>query len=333
MVTRSIAKHQVFAGDPEGKPGGTLLLRGGDLAIQLRREIRSATGRLLDCGGELPRLVTVSVAETPAALAYRRSIIRTLERVGLRHDPVNLAGDSGNRELRELLLRFSDDPQVTGVLVLMPMPSHCSVEVVNEYLAPMKDVDGITPANAGRLHLGLPCLAPSTPQGGIALLDHYGISITGKHVVVVGRSNVVGRPLSALMLQRDATVTVCHSKTHNLAELTRSADILAVATGTPKWLNREYVAEGATVLDFGINVLDDKVVGDADSTDLLDHAGAITPVPGGTGPVTALVLARNTVAAGYAQLGGTMESLSSAFDEFVCPQLDRAVGCDSSFGH
>jgi methylenetetrahydrofolate dehydrogenase (NADP+)/methenyltetrahydrofolate cyclohydrolase len=252
-------------------------------------------------------------------MAYRRSIVKTLDRVGLQHEPVDLGVVASNGDLRELLLRLSDDPDVTGVLVLMPLPSHVSVEVVNEYLAPMKDVDGITPANAGRLHLGLPCLAPSTPQGGILLLDHYGIEIRGKHAVVVGRSNVVGRPLSALLLQRDATVTVCHSKTRNLLELTSSADILAVATGNPLWLKRNYISQGATVLDFGINVLDDKVVGDADFSDLIDYAGAITPVPGGTGPVTALVLARNTVAAAYAQLGGTMESLSSAFDEFVCP--------------
>jgi methylenetetrahydrofolate dehydrogenase (NADP+)/methenyltetrahydrofolate cyclohydrolase len=314
-----IDKPRIFAGDPESLSGETLLLRGGELAIRLRGEIRLATSRLIECGGSLPRLVTVCVAETPAAMAYRRSIVKTLKRVGLPHEPVNLAENAGNRELREMLLRLSDDQDVTGVLVLMPLPAHVSVEVVNEYLAPMKDVDGITPANAGRLHLGLPCLAPSTPQGGILLLDHYGIEIGGKHAVVVGRSNVVGRPLSALLLQRNATVTVCHSKTRDLAGFTNSADILAVATGAPKWLNRDHVPKGATVLDFGINVLDEKVVGDADYSDLLEHAGAITPVPGGTGPVTALVLARNTVAAAYAQLGGTMESLSSAFDEFVCP--------------
>jgi len=322
MSTSAFVTTQVVAGDPAGSPadtGDTLLLRGGALAIHLRREIRAATARLIECGGALPKLVTVCAAETPAALAYRRSIDKTIERVGLDHQPINLPDHAGNHELREMLLRLSDDPNVTGVLVLMPMPVQFSVEVVNEYLAPMKDVDGITPANAGRMHLGLPCLSPSTPQGGIALLDHYGIGISGQHAVVVGRSNVVGRPLSALLLQRDATVTSCHSKTRDLAELTNAADILAVATGSARWLTREYVAKGATVLDFGINVLDDKVVGDADFTGLLGHAGAITPVPGGTGPVTALVLARNTVAAAYAQLGGTMESLSSAFDEFLCP--------------
>jgi methylenetetrahydrofolate dehydrogenase (NADP+) / methenyltetrahydrofolate cyclohydrolase len=319
MLTSSLDHIQLQVGDLDGQSGSTLLLRGGSLATQLRREIRAATLRLIECGGTMPRLVTVCAEETPAALAYRRSIVKTLERVGLQHQSLNLDDEAGNPELRDILFELSDEPTVTGVLVLMPLPGRLSVEVVNEHLAPMKDVDGITPANAGRLHLGLPCLAPSTPQGGIALLDHYGLEISGNHAVVVGRSNVVGRPLSAMLLQRDATVTICHSKTPDLKDVTNSADILAVATGSAQWLNRSFVREGATVLDFGINVLDEKVVGDADYVDLLGHAGAITPVPGGTGPVTALVLARNTVAAAYAQLGGTMESLSSAFDEFACP--------------
>jgi methylenetetrahydrofolate dehydrogenase (NADP+)/methenyltetrahydrofolate cyclohydrolase len=242
-----------------------------------------------------------------------------MERLGLEHSAVDLADGASNDDLRRVLLELSADVEVTGVLVLMPLPAQLSGEVVNEHLSPIKDVDGITPANAGRLHLGLPCLAPSTPQGGIALLDHYGIGIEGAHAVVVGRSNVVGKPLSALLLARNATVTVCHSRTRDLASMTRSADIVAVATGKARWLDRRYVRQGAAVLDFGINVLNENVVGDADYANLLGHAGAITPVPGGTGPITALVLARNTVAAGYAQLGGTMESLSSPFERFVCP--------------
>jgi methylenetetrahydrofolate dehydrogenase (NADP+)/methenyltetrahydrofolate cyclohydrolase len=297
----------------------TVLLRGGELAAALRRDIRGATTRLAGCGGRLPRLVTVGAAPTPAAAAYRRSIVRTMERLGLEHSAVDLADGASNDDLRRVLLELSADVEVTGVLVLMPLPAQLSGEVVNEHLSPIKDVDGITPANAGRLHLGLPCLAPSTPQGGIALLDHYGIGIEGAHAVVVGRSNVVGKPLSALLLARNATVTVCHSRTRDLASMTRSADIVAVATGKARWLDRRYVRQGAAVLDFGINVLNENVVGDADYANLLGHAGAITPVPGGTGPITALVLARNTVAAGYAQLGGTMESLSSPFERFVCP--------------
>ncbi len=297
----------------------TLVLHGGEVAIALRRDIREATARLLSCGGRLPRLVTVNTSGNPAAAAYRRSIVKTLERVGLSHESLDLSDDADNDDLRDHLERLCADATVTGVLVLMPLPAHLSGDVVNDALDPMKDVDGITPANAGRLHLGLPCLAPSTPQGGVLLLDHYGIPIEGAHAVVVGRSNVVGKPLSALLLRRHATVTICHSKTPDLERFTRQADIVAIATGTPRWLNRSHIRPGATVLDFGINVVNDKVVGDADYADLLGHAGAITPVPGGTGPVTALVLARNTVAAGFAQLGGTMDSLASPFDELVCP--------------
>ncbi|MCC6944747.1 MAG: bifunctional 5,10-methylenetetrahydrofolate dehydrogenase/5,10-methenyltetrahydrofolate cyclohydrolase [Thermomicrobiales bacterium] len=300
----------------------TQLLRGGEVASALRKEIRAATAHLISCGGPLPKLVTVSASDNPAAVAYRRSIVKTLDRVGLAHEPVDLPDGSTDADLQELLKQLCDDASVTGVLVLMPLPPHLSREVVNEFLNPMKDVDGITPANAGRLHLGLPCLAPSTPQGGILLLDHYRIPIEGAHAVVVGRSNVVGRPLAALLLGRNATVTICHSRTVDLESYTRRADIIAVATGAPRWLNESHIRPGATVLDFGINVVNEKVVGDADYAALLGHAGAITPVPGGTGPVTALVLARNTVAAAFAQLGGTMESLASAFDEFVCPQAN-----------
>ncbi len=317
----------VTATGPQGpfdssKDADSLILRGGELAIRLRKEIREATAHLYDCGGALPKLATVCAMETPAAQAYRRSIIKTLDRVGLLHVAVDLAAEADSDDLRSVLLSLSADRSITGVLVLMPLPESCSVNVVNEHLDPMKDVDGITPANAGRLHLGLPCLAPSTPQGGIAILDHYHIAISGARAVVVGRSNVVGRPLGALLMQRDATVTICHSKTSDLAAITRNADIVAVATGNARWLDRNYVKAGATVLDFGINVVEEKVVGDADFSDLVGHAGAITPVPGGTGPVTALILARNTVAAAFAQLGGTMDSLKSAFEEF--PRANRS---------
>jgi methylenetetrahydrofolate dehydrogenase (NADP+)/methenyltetrahydrofolate cyclohydrolase len=174
-------------------------------------------------------------------------------------------------------------------------------------MSPLKDVDGITPTNAGRLHLGLPSLHPSTPQGGIELLDYYGVEIAGKEVVVIGRSNVVGRPMASLLMQRNATVTICHRRTVDLAAHTRHADIVAVAAGHPSLVTAEMVKPGAVVLDFGVNVVGDRLVGDSDYDALLDIAGAVTPVPGGTGPVTAMVLARNTVAAGFAALSGNLD--------------------------
>jgi methylenetetrahydrofolate dehydrogenase (NADP+)/methenyltetrahydrofolate cyclohydrolase len=189
----------------------------------------------------------------------------------------------------------------------MPLPDHLPAALVHEHLSPLKDVDGITPTNAGRLHMGLPSLRPSTPQGGVELLDHYGVELEGRRVVVIGRSNVVGRPLASLLLQRNATVTICHRRTVDLPTWTRRADILCSAAGHAGLVTPEMVKPGAVVLDFGVNVVDDKIVGDAAFDEVAEVAGGITPVPGGTGPVTALVLARNTVAAGFVAMTGSLD--------------------------
>lgn len=292
----------------------TTLLRGAGLATRLRTEITRAIDQLIERGGGRPTLVTLMVGANPSAEAYRLSIEKTVLKVGLEHRPLTLANSIQPDDLVSTLHELNDDESVTGVLVLMPLPSHLPAELVQEHLSPMKDVDGITPINAGRLHQGLPSLRPSTPQGGIELLDHYGIDISGKRVVVIGRSNVVGRPLASLMMQRDATVTLCHRKTVGLATHTRSADIVALAAGSPGLLTSDMISAGATVLDFGMNVINDKLVGDADTEGLMDVAGAVTPVPGGTGPVTALILARNTVAAGFAALLGSLDHVELVRD-------------------
>lgn len=232
-----------------------------------------------------------------------------MRRVEIEHRPIDLAPGCGDAELAEALTQLSGDPDVTGVLVLMPLPGRLDKAMVSEQLSALKDVDGVTVVNAGRLHLGLPCLTPSTPSGGIALLDHYGIPIEGARAVVLGRSNVVGKPLAALLQRRNATVTVCHSGTRDVWEYTRAADIVALATGRPRFLTPEFIRPGATVLDFGINVVDGRIVGDADFETLQGVAGAVTPVPGGTGPITALMLARNTIAAGIAGLYNDLDSI------------------------
>jgi methylenetetrahydrofolate dehydrogenase (NADP+)/methenyltetrahydrofolate cyclohydrolase len=188
-------------------------------------------------------------------------------------------------------------------------------------VSPLKDVDGITPTNAGRLHLGLPALRPSTPQGGIELLDYYEIELRGLDVVVIGRSNVVGRPLAAMMTQRHATVTVCHRQTRRLGEITRRADLVAIAAGAPGLLTAEMVKPGATVLDFGMNAVGDQLVGDADFAGVSVVAGAVTPVPSGTGPITTLVLARNTVAAGFVALSGGLDHVDLATTQ-VAPLIE-----------
>jgi methylenetetrahydrofolate dehydrogenase (NADP+)/methenyltetrahydrofolate cyclohydrolase len=265
--------------------------------------------KLLRDGGRPPVLVTLAAEPNPSADAYRSSISKTMKRVDIEHRPFDLRAGCTDGDLEATLAELSADSDVTGVLVLMPLPSRLDTGIVSEQLNPLKDVDGVTVVNAGRLHLGLPCLAPSTPNGGIALLDHYGIPVSGTRAVVIGRSNVVGRPLAALLQRRNATVTVCHSGTRDLASITREADIVALAIGSPGFLTPELIRPGATVLDFGINVMAERITGDADFEGLQGVAGAITPVPGGTGPITALMLARNTIAAGIAGLHNDLDSI------------------------
>lgn len=287
----------------------TRILRGAPLAGKLRSEIETSIDRLLEIGGRHPRLVTLMVGFHASSEAYRSSIVRTMARVRIEHEPRNLSESTTEAEFIRELHELGADPTVTGVLVLMPLPSHIPMTAVFEHLVPIKDVDGITPTNAGRLSLGLPSLKPSTPQGGIELLDHYGIELRGTKSVVIGRSNVVGRPFATLLTQRHATVTVCHRQTIDLAHEVKQADLIGIAAGSPGLVTVEMVKKGATVIDFGVNVVGDSIVGDADFPALMGVASAVTPVPGGTGPVTALVLARNTVAAGFAALGGGLDHL------------------------
>jgi methylenetetrahydrofolate dehydrogenase (NADP+) / methenyltetrahydrofolate cyclohydrolase len=295
---------------PDGRaPLTAQLLRGAGLSGRLRTEIDHAIERLTAAGAPAPTLATVLVGEDPSALAYRSSIERTLSRVQIAHRPVDFPLTIERATFSAEITRLSEDPSVTGVLVLMPLPPHLPQALVYEHLTPLKDVDGITPVNAGRMHMGLPALRPSTPQGGIELLDHYGIEIEGRRAVVIGRSNVVGRPLASLLVHRHATVTLCHRRTVDLPSLTVRADILCVAAGHAGLVTSDMVKSGAVVLDFGVNAVDDHITGDVAFDEVSEVAGAITPVPGGTGPVTALVLARNTVAAGFASLSGSLDAV------------------------
>jgi methylenetetrahydrofolate dehydrogenase (NADP+)/methenyltetrahydrofolate cyclohydrolase len=260
-----------------------------------------------------PCLATLRAGHDLSAEAYRRSIERTMKRARIGHVSVDLPLETSPEEFANAVDALNTDPAITGVLVLMPLPEHLSVSTVFQHLSPFKDVDGITPVNAGRLHMGLPSLRPSTPEGGIELLDHYGVEIAGSRAVVIGRSNIVGGPMAALLTQRHATVTVCHRQTRDLAEIVRQADLLAVAAGHPGLVTADIVKPGATVIDFGVNVVDGKVMGDVDFGPVSEVAGAITPVPGGTGPVTAIVLARNTIAAGFAAMYGTLQDVDLVF--------------------
>lgn len=303
----------------------TRILRGASPAAMLRQTISSAKVLYRDQRGQGCALATVLVGKDPAALAYRSSIERTFKKVEIEHRKVELGEGISNAGLAEALRSLNDDPTITGVLVLMPLPGHLDPHVVLETLSPLKDVDGITPVNSGRLHLGLPSLKPSTPAGGLELLRYYGVDLAGANMTVVGRSNVVGRPLATMLTQANATVTLCHSRSKNLAQHVRRAEIVCVAAGYPGLITGKMIRKGALVLDFGVNVnADGKVVGDTDVASLNGVASAYTPTPGGTGPVTAMVLARNVLAAGFAQLEGTLDALQDLDAMLQCPLPDRS---------
>jgi methylenetetrahydrofolate dehydrogenase (NADP+)/methenyltetrahydrofolate cyclohydrolase len=302
----------------------TRILKGSALAKRLRAEIAATKVHLDQLGGTRPVLATLLVGDNAAALAYRSSIDRTFARVEIEHRHVELPATTSNEGLVAIVEELNNNRGITGILVLMPLPDHLNPHLILEYLSPLKDVDGITPTNAGRLHLGLPSLRPSTPAGGLELLDFYNVDLEGARVTVIGRSNVVGRPLATLLTQRHATVTLCHRRTANLAEEVRRADVVCIAAGSAGLVTAEMVTPGAIVLDFGVNVDDEgKIVGDADYVGLLGTAGAITPVPGGTGPVTALVLARNTLAAGFASLEGNLDHVLFDLPDPVLASFDN----------
>lgn len=300
----------------------TRVLRGSALARRLRAEIAAARLHLERLGGAPPILATLLVGRNAPAEAYRASIVRTFAKVDIGHRAIELPANISGAGLISAISRLNDDLEVTGVLVLMPLPEHLAPATILEHLTPLKDVDGITPTNAGRLHLGLPSLRPSTPAGGLELLDFHQIHLPGTSITVVGRSNVVGRPLATLLTQRHATVTLCHRQTVDLPAIVNAADIVCVAAGHPGLITGAMVKRGATVLDFGVNVSNDgMIVGDADFDSLLGIAGAITPVPGGTGPVTALMLARNTISAAFAGLRGSLDDVLFELPEAMVAHL------------
>lgn len=276
------------------------ILDGRALARRLTSELAAECATLTAALGFAPILATVIVGDDPASRAYIGSIARTCQKVGIEFCLVELPATITETELRRRLVSLNRQPEVRGVIVQVPLPPHLSPRVVAETLAPEKDIDGITPANAGRLLLGLPAFAPSTPAGGMELLRHYQIALAGRHAVVVGRSSVVGKPMALLLLREDATVTLCHRRTPDLAARTRQADLVVAAAGQAGLITGAMLKPGAVVIDFGINFPPDAggaMRGDVDFASAVEVAGAITPVPGGTGPVTNMMLARNTLAA------------------------------------
>lgn len=276
------------------------IINGKELVADIRGKLKEEID-VLAHGGFRPGLAVVLVGDDPASAVYVRNKAKACEQVGIYSEVHRLPAETSQTELLELVDKLNRDSNIHGILVQLPLPAHISEDAVIDAIAVEKDVDGFHPINVGNLSIGKPSLLPCTPAGIIEIIKRTGISISGKRAVVIGRSNIVGKPVAMLLLRENATVTVCHSRTENMKELCREADILVVAIGKPKFVTKDFVKPGAVVIDVGINRLDDgKLAGDVDFDDVVDTAGPITPVPGVVGPMTITMLLQNTLQAAKA---------------------------------
>ena len=279
------------------------ILSGKEFAARIKEDAARGVAEL-KAAGVLPRLAVIIVGSDPASEVYVRNKQRTCEELGIRSDHIALPAETTKEELLACIEELNVDPEVHGILVQLPLPEQIAEdeEEILSHIDPRKDVDGFHPVNVGHLVLGAPGLRPCTPAGCIRMLDYAGIPIEGAHAVIIGRSNIVGKPMAHLLLERNATVTICHSRTQNLAAIARTADILVAAVGRPRFVTADMVKEGATVIDVGINrIAPKKLVGDVDFDAAAAVAGAITPVPGGVGLLTVAMLMENVVQAAKAQ--------------------------------
>lgn len=279
------------------------ILSGKEFAARIKEDAARGVAEL-KAAGVLPRLAVIIVGSDPASEVYVRNKQRTCEELGIRSDHIALPAETTKEGLLACIEELNVDPEVHGILVQLPLPAQIAEdeEEILSHIDPRKDVDGFHPVNVGHLVLGAPGLRPCTPAGCIRMLDYAGIPIEGAHAVIIGRSNIVGKPMAHLLLERNATVTICHSRTQNLAAIARTADILVAAVGRPRFVTADMVKEGATVIDVGINrIAPKKLVGDVDFDGAAAVAGAITPVPGGVGLLTVAMLMENVVQAAKAQ--------------------------------
>jgi len=281
------------------------IIDGNAIAAEMRAEMKEEVAALAK-RRIVPGLAVVLVGENPASQVYVRMKKKACAEVGIQSFSHELPAECGEKRLLNLIAKLNADPRVHGILVQLPLPRQIAEAKVIAAIDPDKDVDGFHPVNVGRMLSGDPCFLPCTPAGCQALLMRSGFNPSGRHVVIVGRSNIVGKPLAAILMQKaagaDATVTVCHSRTQDLASITRLADILVAAIGVPEFVKADMVRRGAVVIDVGVNRVDDpavpkgyRLVGDVDFSAVSKKAAAITPVPGGVGPMTIAMLMKNTV--------------------------------------
>ena len=288
-----------------------MILDGKQIAQTIRAELREEIQTLKAQGLRVPKLAVVIVGHNPASETYVSNKIKACAEVGMDAERIALEADITEKQLLAEVERLNNDPTIDGFIVQLPLPEHISETTIMSAIDRRKDVDGLTPENVGRTVQGLPSIISATPRGIRELLARYQIPTEGKHVVVIGRSNIVGKPIAMLLMQRpylslpgmsaaslgDATVTICHSKTRDLKSICLTADIIIVAAGSPKLLTVDMVKEGATIIDVGINRVDGHLVGDVDFANVAPKAAYITPVPGGVGPMTIVSLLQNTLQA------------------------------------
>jgi len=276
------------------------ILDGRAMALELRAELHEDVARYVAERGQAPGLVIVRVEGDPASGVYSKAILRIAKEIGVPARLELLPAAVSSDQLCAVLVQLNSDKTVQGIIVQMPLPAHLSLDLIARTIAAEKDIDGISVQNAGSLLLGSPCLLPSTAAAVMQILERSEIALAGKHVVVLGRSNVVGKPLGLLLLQKNATVTICHSRTTDLSCFTRQADILIAAVGRPRMVTGDMVRPGAVVIDVGINALPEGgIVGDVDFSTVSEVASVITPTPGGVGPFTNVVLLQQCMQAAW----------------------------------
>jgi len=273
------------------------IIDGKRIAAEIRQEVRQRVQRLRETTGKVPGLAVILVGDDPASATYVRSKTKACQEAGIFSRQLTPPGNVSQSDLLCIVQEMNRDPEIHGILVQLPLPKHLDERAVLETVDAAKDVDGFTFASIGRLVENQPLFVPCTPAGILEILDREEIAISGKRAVVVGRSEIVGKPISLLLLHRHATVTICHSRTVDLAGETRHADILVAAVGRPRMITGEMIKPGAVVIDVGINRIDDKLVGDVDFESAVQISSAITPVPGGVGPMTVAMLLKNTLRA------------------------------------
>ena len=274
------------------------LISGKVVSEKLRQEIRLDVAEYIKECGRIPGLAVVLVGDDPASAVYVRNKHKACLEVGINSFEINMPTETTEDELLSVIDKLNADDAVDGILVQLPLPRHINEENVINRINPEKDVDAFSPSNVGRIVIGKYSFLPCTPAGVMALLDHYNIDIEGKRCVVIGRSNIVGKPMALLLLERNGTVTVCHSRTKNISEITAEADIIVCAVGRAGFLRGDMVKQGAVVIDVGINRnADGKLCGDVAFDEVAEIASYITPVPGGVGPMTITMLMKNTLSA------------------------------------